>query len=443
MKFRIVWAIGSVAAIAIILFGIPLAIALKRTYRDEEMLRLQRDAIAASRSVDTAASASDRPELPQFAGRIAVYGLTLGRLAGSGPSRGDATVRNAAASRSPQQTAAAGRLVVAIPLFRGERIVNVLRGERNQAAVATRARSAWLRLGAVAAVLIMLAVLAAFGLGRRLARPLESLAAVARRVGAGDFAARAPNSAIAEADALATALNVSSQRIAELVAREREFSANASHQLRTPLAALRLELEAGLLERPEDATLRDALGQTERLETTIATLLAHARDRAARDRYADLGPVLEGLRERWHGRLAAAGRPLRIIAPRPAPPALIGSAVLDEILDVLLDNALRHGAGSVTVSVRPTADALALEVSDQGAGFSQDPEQAFDRGVGAGNGIGLALARSLAHAAGAPLTVTRTGPHPTVTLLVESGTPATLEQPADGRSQPAARELGA
>jgi signal transduction histidine kinase len=446
MKSRIVWAIGGVAAIAIILFGIPLAVALQRTYRDEELLRLQRDTIAATRSIDTAASASDRPELPRFGGHVAVYGRTLARLAGSGPPRGDAPVRQAAASRAPQRTTSSGRLIVAIPLFRGERIAGVVRGERSQAAVAARAHSAWLRLGAVAAALIASAVLAAFALGRRLASPLESLAAVARRIGAGDFAARAPGSVITEIDTLATALNASSQRIAELVAREREFSVNASHQLRTALAALRLELEAGLLEHPDDRTLGGALGQAERLETTIATLLAHAHahahahddDRPTRDRRADLGALVERLRERWHGQLAAAGRPLRITAPHPAPTALIAPAVLDEILDVLMDNALRHGAGAVNVSVRNTREALAIDVTDHGRGFSGNPERAFERGVGAGNGIGLALARSLAHAEGALLAVTRSGPHPTLTLLVA---PGAAKQPAKGPSPLAGQEL--
>ncbi len=423
MKRRLVWAIATVASIAIILFGIPLAITLQRTYRDEELLRLERDAIAATRNIDSTAAPTDRPELPRFAGRIAIYSLTLERLAGSGPASADAIVRHAIATRAPQRAAADAHLIVALPVFRGERLVGVARGERSQAGVAARTRRAWLRLAAVAAALIALAILTAFVLSRRLARPLEALATVARRVGAGDFAARAPRTRLPEADALASALNASSQRIAELVAREREFSANASHQLRTPLAALRLELEAGLLERPDDPFLRDAFRQAERLETTIATLLAHARERLAdRPLSLDLGPALAQLRARWHGRLAAVGRPLRIVSPQPAPSALIAPAVLDEILDVLIDNALHHGAGTVTVTVRPTNDTIALDVTDQGDGFTNSPDEAFARGVGADTGIGLALARSLAHAQGARLIVTRSRPHPILTLLLEPHT---------------------
>jgi signal transduction histidine kinase len=431
VKVRLIWAIAAVATAAVILFGIPLAIVLQRTYRDEEVLRLQRDTIAATRSIDTGAASGDRPELPHFAGQVALYGEALGRIAGSGPTRADATVRRAIASRAPQRSEPSGPLVVAIPIFHNERIVGAVRGERTQTAVTARTHRAWLWLAAGAAAVIALAILAAFGLGRWLARPLESLAAVARRVGAGDFAARAPREGIAEVDALAAALDASSQRIAQLVAREREFTANASHQLRTPLAALRLELESGLLERDDDPVLRAALRQAERLEATIATLLAHARNRPSdQAAYVELDDALARVRERWHWRIAAAGRPLRISAPHPTAPALISPAVLDEVLDVLIDNALRHGAGTVTVSVRPTSDALALEVTDQGAGLGEDPERAFARGVGNGSGIGLALARSLAHAQGAMLTVTRSGPHPTFTLLIQPVPGAVSERPA-------------
>ncbi len=430
MKGRLIWAIAAVAAAAVILFGIPLALVLQQAYRDEEVLRLQRDTIAASRSIDAGAAIRDRPELHQFAGEIALYGPALGRIAGAGPARADVTVRRAIASRAPQRATTAAAFVVAIPIFHREVVVGAVRGERTQTAVTARIHRAWLWLAAGAAALIALAVLAAFGLARRLARPLESLAAVAQRVGAGDFAARAPSAAIAEVDAVAHALNASSGRIAQLVTREREFTANASHQLRTPLAALRLELESGLLARDDDPALRAALRQAQRLEATIATLLAHARDRAVDDaQFAELDRALARVRERWQGRLAAAGRPLRISAPHPLAPALISPAVLDEVLDVLIDNALRHGAGSVTVSVRQSNDALALEVTDHGAGFGADPEQAFARGVGDGSGIGLSLARSLAHAQGARLTVTRSGPHPTVTLLIEPAAELSSERP--------------
>ena len=124
------------------------------------------------------------------------------------------------------------------------------------------------------------------------------------------------------------------------------------------------------------------------------------------------------MRERWHGRLAAVGRPLRIVVQtRPARGRITG-AVLDEITDILMQNAVDHGAGVVTITVREAGDTLALEVGDQGPGFGADPETLFARGAGSGEGIGLSLARSLAHSAGALLQVSDAGPQPRVTLLI-------------------------
>src|SRR5438270_406798 len=77
----------------------------------------------------------------------------------------------------------------------------------------------------------------------RLVRPLDAMADTSRRLGEGDFSARAGRFGIPEVDVVAEALDASAERIAGMVAREREFSGNVSHQLRTPLTALRLRLE--------------------------------------------------------------------------------------------------------------------------------------------------------------------------------------------------------
>jgi signal transduction histidine kinase len=327
-------------------------------------------------------------------------------------------------TRAPAGRAVDGQLVVAVPLFRGELISGAVRGQRTEQPVSTRTHRVWLELAALAAAVVALTVLAALALGSRLARPLESLAAVARRVGHGDFATRAQRSRVPEIDAVSEALNAGSERIGELVAREREFSANASHQLRTPLAALRLELEAALLSgasgADQRAAIAAALEQAERLGTTIDTLLAHARARGGPTGSVDMRRTVGELEERWHGRLAEAGRPLRVDVTARNPIARMSPAVLDEVAEILVQNAFEHGAGRVDLSVRDAGGKLALDVSDQGAGFKADPETAFARGAGSGSGegIGLALARSLAHAEGGMLSVTRAGPHPTLTLLL-------------------------
>ncbi len=420
MKRRLVLAIAGVAAGAVLLFALPLAVVIERSYRDEELLRLQRDTNAATRGVDLSANTQpDRLELPRFAGEIAVYAADGRRIAGVGPRLADQATRSALRARAPIGTAPNGQLVVAVPLLSGERITGAVRGQRSQATVTRRARDAWLALAGFGAAVVALAVVAALALGRRLARPLETVAAAARRVGEGDFAARVPPTKIREIDDVGAALNSSSRHVGELVNRERTFSADASHQLRTPLAALRLELETAVLGlRDGQPELTAALEQVDRLQGTIETLLAVARGTPAGEQTADLKRAIVELETRWHGSLAEQGRPLHAIVDVEQARAAISPEVLSEILEVLIQNAQVHGAGAVSVHLRQIGDAFAIEVSDQGSGFGTDAEAAFRRGRGNGHGIGLALARSLAHAEGARLQISRPGPRPTVSLLV-------------------------
>jgi signal transduction histidine kinase len=420
MRRRLSLAIAAVAALAVILFAIPLALALGRTYRDDELLRLQRDAVAATRAIDLGASASDPVELPASPRALAVYGADGRRVAGRvGPLRADALVRAAITGRRPVDRAAGGRLVVAVPLVVGERVAGALRAERSDAAVASRTHRAWLTLAALAVLVVALATAAAFLLARRLAAPLERLAVAARRLGDGDFGARAPRAGVVEVDEVGAALDATARRLDDLVTRERAFSADASHQLRTPLAALRLELEALELRGEE---LPAALAQVQRLQDTVDTLLAIARDAEPATATADLAACADAAERRWRGALAADGRPLRVAVTAADPIARAAPRVVDEILDVLLANAHVHGGGAVTATVRDAAGWLAVEVTDEGAGFPLTPEEAFTRRAGSngGHGIGLALARSLAHAEGGRLELVETAPHPVARLLVRS-----------------------
>jgi signal transduction histidine kinase len=419
LRRRFVIAIAGVAALAVLLFAVPLGWVLARTYRDDELVRLQRDTVAATRAIDYGGSA-DPVELPPGTDQLSVYDRSGRRVAGSGPSRADALVLEALRSARLADEQGGGELRVAVPLLENERVTGAVRAARPDSGAGGDVRRAWLLLAALAVAVVALAVVAARILGRRLAVPLERVAVAAARLGDGDFAVRAPRARIQEVDDVARALDATAGRLGELLARERAFAADASHQLRTPLAALRIELESLELRGESSDEVVAALAQVDRLEATIETLLAVARDAPQQREAADVGPMLDELEVRWRGELAAASRPLHVrIGDRPLR-ARASPLVVAEILDVLIDNARRHGQGEVDVSARPASSFVAIDVSDDGPGFDVRPEVAFERrhGGGDGHGIGLALARSLAHAEGGRLDVTNAGPGATVRLLL-------------------------
>ena len=421
MRRRLVLAIAGVAAAAVLLLAVPLGIVLANHYRDEELLRLQRDTVSSTREIDLSNTPGDRVELPRSSDTLAVYDLAGIRLAGQGPARAPSMVRHALRTGRVGDAAGDGRLRVAVPLLKRERVNGAVLAERSDAAAVSDAHDAWLVLGAVALGIVLAAVLAAVLLGRRLARPLERLAAGARRLGQGDFSVRTERAGIPEVDEVGAALDATAARLDELLRRERAFSADASHQLRTPLQALRIELEAAQLRGDATPEIAAAIAQVDRLEATIDTLLAVARDTERSEAVTDLGALLEDAESRWRGSLAASGRPLRLRLRADATRAHASSPVVSEVLDVLLGNAERHGEGAVTVTLLQRDGWLAIDVADEGPGFS-DPERAFVRGAadGAGHGIGLALARSLAQAEGGSLTIADPGPSPTVRLMLSA-----------------------
>ncbi len=422
MRSRLVLAITGVAAAAVLLFAIPLALVLRSNYRDHELLRLPRDTVAATRAIDVGPARRDPTEVPSSADALAVYNRAGHRIAGRGPKLADATVLEAIRSGRLADRRTDGELEVAVPLLANERVSGAVRAIRDGSEAASSTKHAWLALAGLAVGIVVLAAAAALLLSRRLAAPLERLSTDARRLGGGDFTVKSPRFGVVEADSVGDALEATAKRLGELVARERAFSADASHQLRTPLAALRIELEAMELRGDPPAEVPRALAEVDRLQATIDTLLSVARDSMEGPGETDIAPLLQEIEKRWHGPLAAQGRPLRVSDDGDDLVARASPGVVAEIVEVLLDNAYRHGSGAVSMTARAANGSVAVDVGDEGEGFSGDPEIAFTRRSGSenaeGRGIGLDLARSLALAEGGKLLVTRATPRPVVTLLL-------------------------
>jgi signal transduction histidine kinase len=242
-----------------------------------------------------------------------------------------------------------------------------------------------------------------------------------RRPGEGDFSTRPAPAGIPEVDAAGAALATTAQHLEDLIARERAFTADASHQLRTPLQALRIELEALELRGDAGPELLAALAEVGHLQATIATLLSVARDVPRKHTATAVRPLVERVRERWSGPLARHARPLRIVERAAEPVVRASGDVVAEILEVLVSNAVEHGAGAVTITLRDSGDWIAIDVADEGGVIPPKVGDVFARRSGGGHGIGLALARSLADAEGGRLALTWPGPDPVFTLTLARG----------------------
>lgn len=394
VRRRLVASTALIALAAVLVLGIPLAIVESARVRSDQIGRLEREADAIAAVVDDRAERGDPITAALLAPRVAgghqiTVVLEGGRRIVVGATlRADARRVRAGSSRNSVVTAGA-------PLSEEHR----------------RELRALVLLVLLSAGGVALAVVLARWQARRLSDPLEAMAQSSARLGDGDFSVRAPRSNVPEIDAIAQALDSSARRIAGLVAREREFSSNASHQLRTPLTALRLRIEElGSIEDPAERERETgaALTEADRLEATIVDLLAYARvERQGRVTRLDLAVVARDHAGRWAPLLAVDGRTLSIDIAAPvhaeASPGTVG-----QVLDVLLENAHRHGHGTVTVRVSADDSRPLLSVEDDGPGVPADArEQVFRRGAsgGSGTGIGLHLARALADADGATLRV--------------------------------------
>jgi signal transduction histidine kinase len=423
-----------VTVIAVVLFGAPLALAAARLYRGREVSRLEREATRAAGTLPaTGLHGEDPIELPTPpAGvQLALYEPSGQRVIGAGPQTGGVEV--ASALRGHVTDHHAGRwLAVAVPLHDEEQVVGAARAALRWNAVVDETHTSWLLMAALALSAVALAGALAWWQSSRLVAPVEGMAALAARLGDGDFTVRLQASGVAEVDRTADALNHTARRLGDLVAAERTFAADVSHQLNTPLTSLRLALESALVTPGADPTaaIEDAVGEVERLQATVSTLLAVTRDtQPLHDGRCDAARVCGDAVRRWHGALAAAGRPLRAEIEEGLPEVGCPADVLREILNVLTENACVHGAGTVIIAARRAGTGVVVDVGDEGSGVGSDVAAIFTRrsARAAGHGIGLALARSLAQAHGARLEVTRAGPQPVFSVAL----PARRAEPPD------------
>ena len=428
MTRRLLASFMAIALLSLALLLIPLGVSNSRSERRDLETKVERDAVAVA-SLAQSAVAGNRAGLEAVnrlaqtylddtGGRIVVVDRDGTALVDAdppapGPRNFASRPEIAAALRGRvatgvrhSETLGTDLLYVAVPVAANGVVGGAVRVSYPTSAIDQRVRRYWLALAAIAAVVLALAAAVAVVLARWITRPLEEIESAAAAAAEGDLDARAEAGGPPEVRSLALTLNDLVARVDALLGSQREFVADASHQLRTPLTALRLRLEN--LERDVSETgradLEGALVEVQRLSGLVDGLLALARADAG-EAPARAVDVAAAARERvaaWQPLAAERAVELRTAGVEP-PPAHVGPARLEQVLDNLLSNALEVAppGTAVTVTTGRAGEHVELRVDDEGPGLSSEERaRAFDRfwrggSDGAGSGLGLAIARRL------------------------------------------------
>jgi two-component system, OmpR family, sensor kinase len=425
LRTRLLAAFAYVLVLVIVALEVPLILNVAR--RVDAEVKAQAAAEAQVIAASASGQMEDRRELGRFVedaaedtrARVIVVdqrGRLLADSRGlqSGSYRDRPEIRTAledgriAQGRRFSETLGESLLYTAVPIVRGEDRVGAVRVTQNVDAIDQRVRRDIAGLAGIGLIALVLGLGFAWVLAGTLARPLQRLAATARRVEAGDLEARAEPEGSAEHREVAHAFNDMTERLGQVLEAQRQFVANASHQLRTPLTGLRLRLEAASLKAGPElaAELEAAEREVERLARLLTALLTLARegDRPAAAATVSLGAAVEEARERWVERAAQSGNKL-VTDCRDEVLARASEEDLAIVLDNLIENALKYApGGTVSVECGQQGGEAYLAVADEGPGLEPGEEEhvleRFARGSGGGRspgtGLGLALVATLA-----------------------------------------------
>ncbi|MGH8903276.1 MAG: histidine kinase dimerization/phospho-acceptor domain-containing protein [Egibacteraceae bacterium] len=442
MRRRLLTSTIAAAAAAVFLLGLPLALAVRRQLQQEALDTLQRQAEQIQMILnEQPLSPADQLGFLQRVGQDNDLRLILLENRGGFRLRLDTGPPPDLPPGLPPDVDRAiggqvgrglggGVIAVSIPVRVGG-VDQVVRAVRGDDGLRHDIRTAWVAIAGLALLALGTAALFARRQGEQLAAPLEALAGAARRLGDGDFTARAPYSGLPEADDVARALEATAERLGAMLERSRSFSGDASHQLRTPLTALRLDLEALEAAGADPTLVGAATAEADRLEATIAELLTLS-DAPPADRLCDVADLAGARLDAWQSLARVAGREV-VLETSPVPLVRARPGAMGQCLQVLLDNALEHGAGRITVSVQavaaggglgltgegPDTKWVRLCVADEGSGIPVDRQAGLLSGrADAAAGRGLALARQLVEAEGGRLSLERAAPGATLCLLV-------------------------
>jgi two-component system, OmpR family, sensor kinase len=417
-----------VLLLAIVALGVPLAINLRARVNAEVRTQAQAQADLVAATAADLLAPRDRHKLSTLArtaamsvrGRILIVNATGGVLV---DSAGPAQVGSSYESRPEIERALDGQqvqvqrasrtlgqeiLATAVPIIRNGRPAGAVRVTQSVAAVQGAVRRMEFGLGLIGLIVLALGLFAGAVIAAQVARPLRRLERVAQSVAGGDLSARAEIEGSREQRSLSSSFNGMTDRIEGLLGAQRDFVADASHQLRTPLTGLRLRLEEAKAVGPDaglESELDAAIAEVDRLSHTVDELLilSRAGERELSGAPVDLGELASSALDRWRTPAKESGIVLERVCEGAAGVAWAARPDVERALDALLDNALRYSPSGTAVTIvdRPGQ----LEVRDRGPGVAEEERELiferFHRGrtgraTQPGSGLGLAIARELA-----------------------------------------------
>ncbi|GGY52625.1 sensor histidine kinase [Streptomyces djakartensis] len=339
---------------------------------------------------------------------------------------------------------------VTVPGSSGETIRAALRLSHPTDVLADRVHDIWLTLALTGLGVMAAATLTALALARWIIRPVHALERATTQLADGTLTnPPATNLGPPELRRLATSFTHTATRLQQLLASQRAFAAEASHQLKTPLTALRIRLEnfEPQLDPAVHDSLDEAIGETERLARMIQGLLSLARleATATTPEPTDLDAVVTDRAATWapfaaehHVHITTTGHPAGHVLAIPG--------ALEQIIDNLLANALRVSppGTTITLATRPVAQGTELHVIDQGPGMSEtERRRAFDRFWRAsdthhdGTGLGLPIVEQLTRASGGHITLNAApGSGIDATVLLRPAPAPYAQAPADRPARP-------
>lgn len=392
----------------VVSFLVPLGLLVRQQAQDQALSHAESDARAVATAIAVAASFAAVPmDAAAVDAVLGAFGspdgigvfLPDGAVVGAGEA-GDLDVEvarqgTAFTARTPNGAA------VLVPVITGGSVLvvraDVPRDELNQGV-----GTAWLALGLLGGLLVLVAIAAADRLGRSIVDPVASLRRATAALGSGDLSARVLPGGPPEIVQVGRAFNDLAERLDGLLQAEREAAADISHGLRTPVAALRLQVET-----LSDPTVRETLlDDVTALESAIGAVIREARSRGEEGPdHCDLGVVARDRAAFWSVLAGDQGRAFTMSMPDRVCEVRTTAKDAATVVDTLLENVFAHTAPPAPIRVTVSSD-HALTVEDGGSGFD---ESAIDRGASGGRstGLGLDIVRRIALRSGGSLRVVR------------------------------------